>query len=71
MLAAHNAHDPEALAWCYAPEATVWPTGWPAPAPAAEWLAAAPVIFERFPDLAFDQLAQRDGRRRSTRWSCG
>ena len=56
VLAAHGAHDPEALAWCYAPEATVWPTGWPAAAPAAEWIAAAPVIFERFPDLVFEHL---------------
>ncbi len=31
----------------------MWPTGWAASAPAQEWLAAVPLIIERFPDLAF------------------
>ena len=57
VLAAMEAHDPEALAWCYAPEATVWPTNWPAAAPASEWLYAVPLILERFPDLAFERGA--------------
>jgi hypothetical protein len=53
VVAAHQTHDVEALGWCYAPAATVWPTGWAASAPAQEWLAAVPLIIERFPDLAF------------------
>jgi ketosteroid isomerase-like protein len=64
LVAAMNAHDPEALGWCYAPDATVWPTGWPAAMPASEWLAAAPVIYERFPDLAIEaQSTVADGDR--------
>jgi hypothetical protein len=64
VLTAMEAHDPEALAWCYAADATVWPTGWPSPAPAAEWIGAAPAIFERFPDLAFERVTSAtDGGR--------
>ena len=53
VLAAHQSHDVEALGWCYAHAATVWPTGWEAAAAASEWLGAVPLILERFPDLAF------------------
>ena len=57
LVAAMSSHDAEALGWCYAPDATVSPTGWPADTPATEWLAAAPVIFERYPDLAIELLS--------------
>ena len=64
LVAAVNAHDAEALAWCYAPEATVWPTGWPAAAPAAEWVQATAQIFGRYPDLALELCStSSDGAR--------
>jgi hypothetical protein len=64
LVAAMNAHDPEALAWCYAPEATVWPTGWPAAAPAEEWVHASALILDRFPDLVLELCStSSDGAR--------
>lgn len=54
VLAAHASRDLAGLADCYAADATVWPTGWSEPVPAAAWVAAVPSILESFPDLDFE-----------------
>ncbi len=56
LLAAHARRDVDALARCYCPGATVWPTGWPAPVTADQWLATVPLLVDSFPDLAFATL---------------
>ena len=56
LLTSHAARDTDALARCYTPDATVWPTGWPGPAPARAWVDAVPLVLESFPDLAFEPV---------------
>ena len=51
LIAAHNQHDAEALAACYAPGATVHMDGWDEPVDVPTWIMVMDALRQSFPDL--------------------
>jgi hypothetical protein len=61
LIAAHNQHDGEALAACYAPGATLHMDGWVEPVDVPTWIMVMDALRQSFPDLVLGRGSAASG----------